>query len=100
MTGCMLVADDFCLVITEGSLKSQKKYNRLMLNRIDWNPGQEDEQPGDTFMSNVRATAHACVMCAVLLCKQHGIATIHSVSTKGSLGIPQKFLSKIYRLMA
>lgn len=50
MTGCMLVADDFCLVITEGSLKSQKKYNRLMLNRIDWNPGQEDEQPGTNIM--------------------------------------------------
>ena len=46
MTGCMLVANDFCLVITEGSLKSQKKYNRLMLNRIDWNQGQDDEQQG------------------------------------------------------
>ena len=46
MTGCMLVASDFCLVITEGSLKSQKKYTRLMLNRIDWNQGQDDEQQG------------------------------------------------------
>lgn len=50
MTGCMLVADDFCLVITEGSLKSQKKYNRLMLNRIDWNQGQEDEQQGSALL--------------------------------------------------
>ena len=46
MTGCMLLADDFCLVISEGSQKAQKKYNRLMLNRIDWNQGQEDEQQG------------------------------------------------------
>ena len=46
MTGCMLMADDFCLVIAEGSLKSQKKYNRLMLNRIDWNQTQDTEQQG------------------------------------------------------
>lgn len=44
MTGCMLMADDFCLVIAEGSSKSQKKYNRLMLNRIDWNQTQDTEQ--------------------------------------------------------
>lgn len=46
MTGCMLIADDFCLVIAEGSLKSHKKYNRLMLNRIDWNQSLEEEQQG------------------------------------------------------
>lgn len=43
MSGCMLMADDFCLVIAEGSLKSHKKYNRLMLNRIDWNQSLEAE---------------------------------------------------------
>ena len=47
MTGCMLMADDFCLVIAEGSLKSHKKYGRLMLNRIDWNQTLEDEQQGE-----------------------------------------------------
>lgn len=46
MTGCMLMADDLCLVISEGSQKAQKKYNRLMMNRIDWNQGREDEQQG------------------------------------------------------
>lgn len=46
MTGCMLIADDFCLVIAEGSQKSHKKYSRLMLNRIDWNQSQEEEQQG------------------------------------------------------
>ncbi len=46
MTGCMLMADDFCLVIAEGSLKSHKKYNRLMLNRIDWNQSLEEEPQG------------------------------------------------------
>lgn len=49
MTGCMLTADDFCLVIAEGSLKSHKKYNRLMLNRIDWNQTLEDEQQGQPW---------------------------------------------------
>ena len=42
----MLMADDFCLVIAEGSQKSHKKYSRLMLNRIDWNQSQEEEQQG------------------------------------------------------
>lgn len=46
MTGCMLIADDFCLVIAEGSQKSHKKYSRLMLNRINWNQSQEEEQQG------------------------------------------------------
>lgn len=46
MTGCMLMADDFCLVIAEGSQKSHKKYGRLMLNRINWNQSQEEEQQG------------------------------------------------------
>jgi len=46
MTGCMLMADDFCLVMAEGSLKSHKKYNRLMLNRIDWNQSLEEEPQG------------------------------------------------------
>ena len=50
MTGCMLMADDFCLVIAEGSLKSHKKYSRLMLNRIDWNQSLEDEQQGQFHM--------------------------------------------------
>jgi len=40
------MADDFCLVIAEGSLKSHKKYNRLMLNRIDWNQSLEEEPQG------------------------------------------------------
>ena len=47
MTGCMLMADDFCLVIAEGSQKSHKKYGRLMLNRIDWNQSQEEEHQGE-----------------------------------------------------
>lgn len=50
MTGCMLMADDFCLVIAEGSLKSHKKYSRLMLNRIDWNQSLDDEQQGQSEM--------------------------------------------------
>lgn len=50
MTGCMLMANDFCLVIAEGSLKSHKKYGRLMLSRIDWNQTLDDEQQGQFDM--------------------------------------------------
>ena len=65
----MLMADDFCLVIAEGSQKSHKKYNRLMLNRIDWNQSQEEEQEGQfqsaalTLVCKCRAPSHqySCV---------------------------------------
>ena len=70
MTGCMLMADDFCLVIAEGSQKSHKKYSRLMINRIDWNQSQEEEQQGQspsavlTMMCRFRALSQqdSCVV--------------------------------------
>ncbi|XP_056642699.1 U4/U6 small nuclear ribonucleoprotein Prp3 [Diorhabda sublineata] len=36
MTGCVLLYPDCCVVVVEGGPKQQKKYKRLMLNRIKW----------------------------------------------------------------
>ncbi len=43
----MVICPDFCLVVVEGCLKSIKRYNKLMLRRIDWEDevvSQGDEQ--------------------------------------------------------
>lgn len=36
MTGCVVLYPDCCVVVVEGGPKQQKKYKRLMLNRIKW----------------------------------------------------------------
>nr|XP_023021766.1 U4/U6 small nuclear ribonucleoprotein Prp3 [Leptinotarsa decemlineata] len=36
MTGCVILYPDCCVVVVEGGPKQQKKYKRLMLNRIKW----------------------------------------------------------------
>ncbi|CAG9826860.1 unnamed protein product [Diabrotica balteata] len=36
MTGCVVMYPDCCVVVVEGGPKQQKKYKRLMLNRIKW----------------------------------------------------------------
>uniref|UniRef100_A0A6M2DHA8 Putative u4/u6 small nuclear ribonucleoprotein n=1 Tax=Xenopsylla cheopis TaxID=163159 RepID=A0A6M2DHA8_XENCH len=36
MTGCVLLFKDCCIVVVEGGIKQQKKYKRLMMNRIKW----------------------------------------------------------------
>ena len=45
MTGIALtVEDSFSLIVVEGSFKAQKRYGKLMLRRIDWNPVREEEE--------------------------------------------------------
>ncbi|XP_060523896.1 U4/U6 small nuclear ribonucleoprotein Prp3 [Cylas formicarius] len=36
MSGCVVLYPDCCVVVVEGGPKQQKKYKRLMLNRIKW----------------------------------------------------------------
>ena len=38
LTGCVLVYSNVNLVIVEGGPKALKKYKKLMLHRIKWNP--------------------------------------------------------------
>ena len=47
MSGCLLITDDFAIVITEGARKAQKRYAHLLLNRINWNPAAEDDEGAD-----------------------------------------------------
>ncbi len=42
MTGCAVVSYDMALIIAEGGEKAQKRYNKLMLRRIDWDKDRED----------------------------------------------------------
>ena len=36
MTGCVVLYPDCCVVVVEGGPKQQRKFKRLMLNRIKW----------------------------------------------------------------
>lgn len=53
MSGVVLVTDDFTLVVAEGVSKALKRYNKLMLRRIDWTQakpagaGVEEDAPGE-----------------------------------------------------
>lgn len=48
MTGAAVVTDTAAIIIAEGGPKAQKKYAKVVLERIDWNPeaddADEDEQ--------------------------------------------------------
>ena len=36
LTGVALLVEDFCVVIVEGGPKAQKRYRKLLMQRIDW----------------------------------------------------------------
>ena len=36
LTGAALLVDDFCVVVVEGGPKAQKRYRKLLMQRIDW----------------------------------------------------------------
>lgn len=54
MTGVLLMADSFSLVVVEGCNKAHKRYAKLMLRRINWNKSahiegdDEEEEEGGT----------------------------------------------------
>jgi len=52
MTGCAILFKDVNVVVVEGGPKQQKKYRRLMLNRIRW-----DEDPVKSTKSSADGTA-------------------------------------------
>ncbi|KAK9856079.1 hypothetical protein WJX84_004285 [Apatococcus fuscideae] len=45
MTGCAIITDAITVVVAEGGPKAQKRYKKLLLERIKWNavPDDEDE---------------------------------------------------------
>jgi len=46
LTGCLLLYRDCNLVVVEGGPKQQKKYKRLMLNRIKWDEDNVKDKEG------------------------------------------------------
>lgn len=60
LTGCVLVYPNVNLVVVEGGPKAQKKYKKLMLHRIKWNPeniGDDDESD-----SEKNSNANSCTV--------------------------------------
>ena len=44
LTGVALLVEDFCVVIVEGGPKAQKRYGKLLMQRIDWGDVAEEEE--------------------------------------------------------
>ncbi|CAL5090612.1 unnamed protein product [Urochloa decumbens] len=47
LTGAAVITDGISVVVVEGGKKSIKRYNKLMLNRIDWAAAVGDDDDGD-----------------------------------------------------
>lgn len=47
MTGCVMLYPDCCVIVVEGGPKQQKKYKRLMLNRIKWDEDSVKDPDGN-----------------------------------------------------
>lgn len=46
LTGIAVATDGLCLVVAEGGAKAQKKYAKLLLHRIDWAAGRDEDAEG------------------------------------------------------
>lgn len=60
MTGCAVIFKDVNVVIVEGGPKQQKKYKRLMLNRIRWEEDAVKVSKHDTGSSSLPETRNSC----------------------------------------
>jgi len=43
LTGCCIIGPGFSLVVIEGGPKGLRRYKKLMLRRMKWNPDEEDD---------------------------------------------------------
>ena len=60
MTGCAVIFKDVNVVIVEGGPKQQKKYKRLMLNRIRWEEDAVKVSKHDTGSTTQPETRNSC----------------------------------------
>ena len=42
-----LLVEDFCVVVVEGGPKAQKRYRKLLMQRIDWGDVADEEEDED-----------------------------------------------------
>ena len=62
-----LITESFCIVIVEGGVKSVRRYEKLMMRRIDWNAqvdgenGAEPEYDDDTPLGEEAVNECTCV---------------------------------------
>jgi U4/U6 small nuclear ribonucleoprotein PRP3 len=59
LSGVMLISDDMSVVIVEGGTKSNKRYQKLMQHRINWNQALQDKGDDDD-MGEERARVNKC----------------------------------------
>jgi U4/U6 small nuclear ribonucleoprotein PRP3 len=47
LSGCLVISDSVCVVVVEGGSKSIKRYNKLMLKRINWAAAVHNDDDND-----------------------------------------------------
>lgn len=62
MTGCAVISPERAVVVAEGSAKAQKRYAKLLLQRIDWNEHRDDEEG-----QPARHALHTCSPCCTCM---------------------------------
>ena len=66
LTGVALLVEDFCVVIVEGGPKAQKRYRKLLMQRIDWGDVADDEEDEDEEEDREERRRTAAERCKVV----------------------------------
>jgi len=66
LTGVALLVEDFCVVIVEGGPKAQKRYRKLLMQRIDWGDVADEEEDEDEEEEREERRRNAAERCKVV----------------------------------
>ena len=59
---CVVIEDEFCVVVVEGVSKAIRRYEKLMTRRIDWaSTGASYEETAEAVSNEDDAKRNACV---------------------------------------
>jgi hypothetical protein len=75
VTGVALACEEgYSIVLVEGVSKALKRYSKLMLRRIDWDDGRDDEEEAAAEEGRQPREPNQCVLVwQVRLCRYRGV---------------------------
>jgi hypothetical protein len=62
MTGCLIKTEGVSVVVVEGGPKAQKRYSKVLLQRIDWGAVAEDAEDGPSAALGLAAVSSMCTI--------------------------------------
>ncbi len=79
MTGCAIITDAITVVVAEGGPKAQKRYKKLLLDRIKWDAVPDDDE--DEAVTAARCVSSFRTSCTHATCMcQHAISLCHDLA--------------------